>query len=178
MPPRAAARGRKPNAPPTRSRRGAESPDHSPARATRSQSKHDKSSSKGALKPAPKAPKAPKPKTASRRKHEHSVPPVELAAAVESEDEDDTEAQEDDEPDELGEEDKGYFFFYMKIILLMFQLQSTGSAQRASPRTRSVTSHPRIPRSSPSSPPNSLWRRTAPVVRKVCLSRPCLPRSR
>ncbi|KAJ7840274.1 hypothetical protein B0H14DRAFT_3458184 [Mycena olivaceomarginata] len=36
----------------------------------------------------------------------HSVPPVELAAAVESEDEDDTEAQEDDEPDELGEEDK------------------------------------------------------------------------
>ncbi|KAJ7664791.1 hypothetical protein B0H14DRAFT_2658602 [Mycena olivaceomarginata] len=69
-------------------------------------SKHDKSSSKGAPKPAPKAPKAPKPKTASRRKHEHSVPPVELAAAVESEDEDDTEAQEDDEPDELGEEDK------------------------------------------------------------------------
>ncbi|KAJ7302860.1 hypothetical protein DFH08DRAFT_977415 [Mycena albidolilacea] len=106
MPPRAAARGRKPNAPPTRSRWGAESPDHSPARATRSQSKHDKSSSKGALKPAPKAPKAPKPKTASQRKHEHSVPPVELAAAVESEDEDDTEAQEDDEPDELGEEDK------------------------------------------------------------------------
>ncbi|KAJ7730824.1 hypothetical protein B0H14DRAFT_2640155 [Mycena olivaceomarginata] len=106
MPPRAAARGRKPNAPPTRSRRGAESPDHSPAHATRSQSKHDKSSSKGALKPAPKAPKAPKPKTASRRKHEHSVPPVELAAAVESEDKDDTEAQEDDEPDELGKEDK------------------------------------------------------------------------
>ncbi|KAJ7310731.1 hypothetical protein DFH08DRAFT_974410 [Mycena albidolilacea] len=106
MPPRAAARGRKPNVPPTRSRRGAESPDHSPARATRSQSKHDKSSSKGALKPAPKAPKAPKPKTASQRKHEHSVPPVELAVAVESEDEDDTEAQEDDEPDELGEEDK------------------------------------------------------------------------
>ncbi|KAJ7671235.1 hypothetical protein B0H14DRAFT_2657379 [Mycena olivaceomarginata] len=103
MPPCAAARSRKPNAPPTRSRQGAESPDHSPARATHSQSKHDKSSSKGAPKPAPKAPK---PKTASRRKHEHSVPPVELAATVELEDEDDTKAQEDDEPDELGEEDK------------------------------------------------------------------------
>ncbi|KAJ7742398.1 hypothetical protein B0H14DRAFT_2637659 [Mycena olivaceomarginata] len=52
----------------------------------------------------PKAQRAPDP--ISPGKHEHSVPPVELAAAVESEDKDDTEAQEDDEPDELGEEDK------------------------------------------------------------------------
>ncbi|KAJ7816301.1 hypothetical protein B0H14DRAFT_3475465 [Mycena olivaceomarginata] len=103
MPPHPAACGQKPNVPPTRSRRGAESPNHSPARATCSQSKQGKSSSKGAPKPAPKARK---PKTASGRKQKHSVPPVELAAAVESEDEDDTEAQEDDEPDELGKEDK------------------------------------------------------------------------
>ncbi|KAJ7323310.1 hypothetical protein DFH08DRAFT_817881 [Mycena albidolilacea] len=119
-------------------------------------SKHDKSSSKGAPKPAPKAPKAPKPKTASRRKHEHSVPPVELAAAMESEDEDDTEAQEDDEPDELGEADK-----------------ECGERTKSVPEDEERDKSPSRARSSLSSPPNSLWRRTVPVVHKACLSRPC-----
>jgi hypothetical protein len=90
----------------------------------------------------------------SRRKQEHSVPPVELEAAVESEDEDNTEAQEDNGSDELREEERRKVLFLFGTLEIIFANVLLQSTRRSVPSRSRVLPHlPRCPQ-----------RRSAPAV--------------